>query len=171
MLMYDGIRHWTPDEIRGVFRSASLCTSRTGEVIPDSIRSNWYRLNRSGLPEKAFGDLVSAASSPDRTASGKKRPLSAKSLEGFLLFWEAVCGIAAEPVLSIDPSGHIVAEWFNDPDHSLVITVDEHDRLYFSLFDGGKPVEGFEDTALIGNIVAMFTAREQNPFLWSDADV
>ena len=141
----------------------------SGETIPDSIRSNWYRLKQSGLPEKAFGDLVSAASSPERWTGGGKQALSQKSLENFLAFWEGVANQAAEPVLSIAPSGHVIAEWYSDPDHSLVIMTDEDDKLFFSLFDEGRPVEGFENAGSTTNVINMFIAREQNPFLWSDA--
>jgi hypothetical protein len=150
-------------------RALSTPRLNVAETIPDSIRSNWYRLKQSGLPVKAFGELVSAASSPDRVSGRGKRPLSPKSLENFLLFWEAVANHAAEPVLSIAPSGYIVAEWYNDSEHSLVVMTDGDDKLFFSLFDEGRPVEGFENTASTTNVINMFLARRQNPFLWSDA--
>ena len=139
-------------------------------LIPDAIRSNWYLFSQSKLPEGAFNDLLMAASSHERTFGGPMNLLSSKSLRGFLGLWEAVRDHSAEPVLSISPAGGVIAEWFSDPDNSLVVMSNRNGDLFYSLFDQGEPCEGIARFGRVRNLVVMFLARETNPFSWSDAD-
>ena len=139
-------------------------------LIPDAFRSNWYLLSKSRLPERAFDDLLIAASSHERTFDDPMKPLSSKSLSGFLKLWAAVRDYSAEPVLSISPAGDVIAEWFDDPDNSLVVMSNQNGKLLYSLFDQGEPCEGTARTDRVGDLVAMFLARETSPFSWSDAN-
>lgn len=144
--------------------------TEVANLMPDAIRSNWHLLSQSKLPERAFDDLLMAASSHERTFNGPMKLLSSRSLGGFLTLWEAVRDHSAEPVLSISPAGDLIAEWFSDPDNSLVVMATRDGELFYSLFDRGQPCEGIVDSETLGNMIAMFLARDPNPFGWSDAD-
>ncbi len=170
--MTDRVQEEYRDEYRIRRESGSIADEGlvVENLIPDAIRTNWYLLSRSKLPERAFNDLMTAASSHERTYGGLMKPLSWESLRGFLGLWKAVRDNSAEPVLSISPTGDVIAEWFSDPDNSLVIMATGDGDLIYSLFDRGKPCEGTVDSETLGNMIAMFLARDPNPFGWSDAD-
>ncbi len=161
---------WADSQIPSVPVFDANAESVVVNLIPDAIRSNWFLLSRSKLPERSFNDLLMAAISHERTFSGPMKPLSSTSLRGFLRLWEAVRDCSAEPVLSLSPAGDVIAEWFRDPDNSLVVMSARDGNLFYSLFDQGQPCEGFADSENPGNMIAMFLACEPIPFGWSDAD-
>ncbi len=150
-------------------KGESSLIAGTANVIPTSILSNWSCLRSSGLPEGAFGELVLAASSPQRAPNGTKRPLSEKALDAFLSVWGNVRDRAAEPVLSIDPTGGIVAEWFDTPENALVIMTNADGIVFYTLFSEGQPTEGFGLVDEVEARIESFLDLEANPFEWSDA--
>jgi len=155
---------------RSVLDRATGPVAGTAKIIPSSILSNWNRLRSSGLPEGAFGELVSAASSPQRLPLGPKKPLSSEALESFLCVWQDVREASAEPVLSIDPTGAIVAEWFESSENALVIMSNSDGLIFYSLFSEGElPTEGYGPFAEVREVIGNFSERPVNPFSWSDA--
>jgi hypothetical protein len=135
-------------------------------AMPVSISAHWWRLG--GLPVRVFNDLLNAATSPDRML-GKASQLSNASLGVFLDLWDAVKLFAAEPVISVTPSGCVVAEWVRDEGNLLAVFADSSDELTYSLFENGEPLEDSITKEEIAAFVAGMQARVANPFLWSDA--
>ena len=130
--------------------------------------ANWWGLRNSTLPEGVFNELVNAATSADRL-QGNFAPLSANSLEMFLLLWELIKDMAAEPVISVTPSGCVVAEWYEDDENSLAILAGEGQDLHYSLFENGAIVEGSTPRDQLPDFTAEMRNRQQNPLTRSDA--
>jgi len=136
------------------------------DAMPVAIYAHWWRLR--GLPMRVFNDLVSAATAPNR-ASGKASPLSDSSLGLFLDLWDTVKVFAAEPVVSVTPSGCVIAEWVQDGGNLLAVLAGSSAELTYSLFDNGEPVEDSVGKEQFATFVASMRARAANPFRWSDA--
>jgi hypothetical protein len=165
---------WTsPPESTGTSASSTDAVSkfqshelRAADVIPNSIRSLWYTLQSSGIPDDVFTQLV--AQSAYLREKRSLTDISAKSLRDFASFWRFV-GDAARPDLSITPKGQISLEWFKDPDHALGVLFPGSGRAIFSLFDAEAGAEGAEPADRFQELVNMLSARNENPFQWSYA--
>lgn len=136
-------------------------------VTPSSIRSHWHDLRI--LPGDVLASLYVDAISAEFNDS--RHGLLSEALGCFLLLWKHVAENAAHPELSISPKGYLVAEWYVDPDNSLVVMFNGNSQVFFSLFDHGRPCEGYEEGEEgIRNLVKMLISRTPNPFKWSDRD-
>lgn len=141
--------------------------AQSADVIPNAVRDCWQDLGNSGIPESVFNSIVSTASffkvrMPDRD-------ISSNSIRGFIRLWVSAEN-AASPAVSFTPSGCITAEWFSGPESVLAILFTSDSRMVFNLFDAQGHTDGFESIEQIDNFVAMMSARENNPFEWSDAN-
>lgn len=136
-------------------------------VTPGSIRSNWHALKDT--PEPLLNSIYQNATFAESLKPNGRPGLLGRSLETFLMVWRLVSAFAGLPVLSVTPKGYLIAEWYSDRENALTMMFSGNGRVHYSLFNNGRPCEGYEDDPeRYAELVRMLTSRDTNPFLWSD---
>ncbi len=136
--------------------------------LPHAFIVNWALLHeRSGFLPEVFSKLLLEANSPKRVR-GEFAPLSAAALSSFAFLWASVKDYAAAPVVSITPAGGIVAEWFMDPDNSLVVLCDRHGEFAFSVFRDGEPLEDSRQLPQLAEMIDRIERHAAAAFTWTE---
>jgi hypothetical protein len=132
-------------------------------VLPASLRENWFLLAKSKLSVPSYQRLLHLASKPDGWYGSGSVRLSSKSLRNFLKFWALIQADNREPFISITRDGNLYAEWHKSWKRHLDIEFREDGRGFFGLFDGSEVWEGIGE---LRDLARALRQRRVSPFRW-----
>ena len=158
---------------RAAFEPTATLGARPKEVehvssgtLPAAIITNLMEIARSGVSEVLFGRFVRLAQSRESRIVTGKLPMSPRSLQLFLNFWQKVRQSAVEPDIFLLPNGNVQAEWARKR-NLMTIEFRGDSEIFFSVADGSGEITGKERASAYAEILAMLLARRSKPFSWA----